>query len=192
MFKTVMLSLCMILVGLLPGGSSVQAQEDVDAQELGESLVSALKDQDLVAYSQCWLGGRQALHALKDVGVEMPAEDQEGLRQYYRDRNRAVVESFEDIQALIEEKGIARADIELVKCTAQQVQEEDAPKGKLKQAGGFEIVMKAGGDEWRLGVDDGAFIGGLWYCSDRPVNLFYDEEVLSFEDYKETGETAVD
>lgn len=160
------------------------AQELSAEMAVGDSLVSAIVTNDVVAYSQCWISSRRMATMMKDAGVDLPASAATKMREYHTLRNQDIVESFRKIQALIDDSKIDRQSIRLKTCEASNIREKKAPKGTVTQASGFNLVLTVGDKEWRYRIDDGVKDNGMWYFSDSPTNLFTDGKTLSFRDHR--------
>lgn len=170
-----------ILVTTIPSGD-LASTEPTPERLLGQSLVDAIMANDVVAYSHCWVSTRRMLSIMKQLGVNEISADK--LREYHALRNRGIHESFTKIQKLIRDKKIDRKSITLKTCTPSKIRQKAAPKGKLTQTTQFSVLISVGDDEWRFEIDDGLLHDGLWYFSDSPINLFFDNEVLSFRDHR--------
>lgn len=151
---------------------------------IAQSLVDAVVADDLVSYSQCWISSAQMISAIQSFDDKFTDTDGQGLREYHALRNKDIAESFHKIQNLIRDKNIDRTQIHLTKCEAIRVQEKSSPTGKYINAGSFDIVISAGSQVWKFGIDDGVFMNGLWYFVDSPINLASGSETLSFRDHR--------
>lgn len=161
-------------------GNPLIAQETSAEVELGEFLTKAIAENDVVAYSQCWISLRRMTTKLKEIGVDLPPEETERMPEYIARRNRLVAESFRKIQALIDSAKIDRQSIRLKTCEAGNVQARKAPKGSLTKAQDFSVVISVGAEEWRFEIDDGVMDNGMWYFSDRPMTLYAGDTTLRF------------
>ena len=115
------------------------AQETSSQTALGESLVSAIVSDDIVAYSHCWIASRRTATKLKEIGVELPAEQLKKMHEYNTQRNIIVAESFRKIQSLIKSAKIDRQSIRLKSCKAENIREKKAPKGSITKAGSMKL-----------------------------------------------------
>lgn len=174
----VLATLCLL------GQSAVFAQDGDAETILGEALVRALAENDVVAYSQCWTSSRRMLVRMNEIGVDLPTKELQKMREYNTLRNRSILESFRKIQSLIEMRKIDRKSIRLKSCKPQNVREKKAPKAVVKQAGSFEVVMSVGDEDWELEIDDGVVDNQMWYFADAPINLHAGDAVLSFRDHR--------
>lgn len=169
--------LCVVVVA-----SDGYAQEQDAETALGESLKNAIVAEDIVAYSQCWTSARQGIELLKSLGVEIPAEEIQEMRKYGAKRNQNIAKSFYQIQKLITDRKIDRKTIQLKSCKAQGVRKEKTPKGNLQSANSFTMELTVGDEVWKMTIDDGALLNGLWYFSDSPISLKAGKSYLSFQE----------
>lgn len=158
------------------------AQKNTPEEKLGQSLVSAISENDIVSYSQCWLSIRRGDAMMKELGI--PEKESKGLRGYLLKRNKRIVDSFRKIQKLIDDKKIDRKSIKLKSCEASNVRKRKAPKGQITNAHSFNVIMLVGQKEWRLKINNGVLDGGMWYFSDSPINLYAGKEILSFHGFR--------
>ena len=159
--------------------------------ELGTSLLTSLINQDPIGYSHCWVSIRQMKGRLKEIGIEIPEEESEKMSEYMVARNRDIYESYTKIQSLFDRNKIDRSTLSMVSCTPSNVRDNEAPKGSLRKAAGFDVVFVDGNKtEYRFRIDDGVFDGHSWYFSDSPTNLFSNGSILSFRDNREAHNKA--
>lgn len=162
----------------------LNAQGRSAEEALGESLVAAIAADDVVAYSQCWISSRRIVAMMKGIGIDLPADAPNDIREKHALRNKDIAESFRKIQSLIDSRKIDRQSIRLKECVALSVRERKAPNGTIKKAGRFNLVLIVNGEEWRFDINDGFVDNGVWYFSDSPVNLFAGDTILSFRDHR--------
>lgn len=170
---------CCLLSVLI--SSPVWAEEDSPATNLGQSLVGAITTNDVVAYSQCWLSAREGAAQMKALGKKLSEEELAQMRQYLFQRNRKVAESFLKLQELLNENNVDRTKIRFKSCEVQGAKEQKAPQGKRKQATGFAVTFQVEEEEWKLTIDDGVMVHGLWYFSDSPTTLDAGGRIVRFK-----------
>jgi hypothetical protein len=177
---------------LIISSASILASAEDPALDLGNDLLSAIKDKDPIAFAHCWVSMRQMNSMLSELGVVLPEEKMSEMQVYMAARNRDIHETYTKVQKLLSDHSISTAGITIKSCIASNVREKLAPKGTLTKCSGFDIVVAVGTtDEIRMSIDDGVFDGSTWYFSDSPTNLFYKDIVLSFKDNRKDSNKAI-
>ena len=151
---------------------------------LGEKLVAAIRANDMQAYTACWISQAQMEAELRKVSPHVPEQQLQGMREYVAMRDKSVRESFFKIQKLIEESGISRMSITLVSARAANVTRANS----YEKASAFDIVINSDKGKWTYRIDDGIKLDDSWLFSDRPINLFFGDKILSFDDFENETE----
>ena len=136
--------------------------------DLGEQFVEAIRNKDIVAYSQCWVSYRRLVAIVRSAGDKLPPEAKEELarmKPYYVDRNRHVAHSFD---VLVEHlsRGGDLAALRLV-----------AIEGRVKERHGMRaistvhVTLGIGDARYEVGIDDAIEDDGSWFFSDKPMSL---------------------
>ena len=77
--------------------SSLSAQDKVPFQDFGEQFVSALSNNDIVKYSQCWMSQRRLLAIVSRPGSDISPREKAMIanyNEYFDEINRQVAYSF--------------------------------------------------------------------------------------------------
>jgi hypothetical protein len=159
------------------------AAEAESYDELGQALLSAVQQDDIVAFSGCWMSHRQSLHLNEKYGKPIDAETKAKLFRYNRVVNRAVAKAFKDLQEIVKSSGIKPTELELKSIEAHGLRELTGIEkvGSVKKVGGFDLVFTAGETEFTLEIDDGVQYDGLWYFTDAPINIRTPTRVYDYE-----------
>ena len=147
-----------ILVSANFCGSAAEPSDEFS--ELAQSLLSSIRNDDIVEYSSCWMSfrGRSALWDSDTSTADM--------RKYIQNRNKMIKRSFEVLQSVVREHRIDRQSITLASVTAP-IRESNG----IKRTDDFSVVFKTTAGEMNLAIDDGVLVDGLWYFTDSPTTL---------------------
>jgi len=151
--------------------SEQEAESQQDALEVfGHRFVRALKNENMVAYSQCWLPAGMMPVMIDQAPPDVPRPTPEQLQGFYENALRRDREIANDFPGVIERLKEIRADLsgmELVSITAD-IEEQQG----LEMADDFQLTVRM--DEAttiRIRLDDGMLFNGVWYLTDTAVSV---------------------
>lgn len=166
------------------GGAAAGAEGDTPAK-LGKRYLDALLAGDLARYKACWLDAQRALKmaaAMESAGKAKPsAEDLKKMEEYLQKREAAVEAAFPALRKVLTDN---IKDLDKVTFTGVDA----AVHTKMGMEGFNEIDIQFlsadGKTGYRLRVDDGRKVDGVWYMTDKP---FLELDVLSDPSKPDTG-----
>ncbi len=136
---------------------------------LANRFVQALKDNNIVGYSQCWVSG--ALFCDVNASIyQLTDEDLAHMKKYYLQRDREIAAFFSALRVELGRLAGDLSRISLDSVSVSDLKEVRNKRGDIQRALG-DIVVRIRIDSKRvvhLDLDDGADIGGHWYFSDSP------------------------
>lgn len=163
-----------VIVGDEPEETGEQQEPDDQAalDILGHRFVNSLKDENMVAFSQCWLPAGLYPAMLQQIelppNVEMPSEEQvAAMVAGMVSRDREVASSFAEVMDRLREISADLSGIELVSIAAN-ISERDG----VYQTSLFELRARIDEDTTvEIVLDDGMKIFGIWYLTDISVSV---------------------
>ncbi len=148
--------------------------------KLAQSLVSAIADNDIVAYSQCWTSSRDRRAALAKYFPTMSQERVDKLVSKLAPRNKIIIKSFEAIQKHISVNKITSDQIKLKSFEVEYNLEEIYNSYKIVSATKFIILMEVNGQEWKYVMDDSGEFDDQWYFGDSPISISVGKKTIEF------------
>jgi len=147
---------------------------------LAQDLASAIANNDIVAYSQCWTSARDRRRSIEKYFPQIPEEGVNKLLSKLEPRNKIVVESFETIQKHINLNKIDRTQIKFKSCDVKHNKEEVLNGHKMLSATKFIVSMQVNGQEWKYVMDDCHLSNHQWYFGDSPIQITFGKETVRF------------
>ncbi len=155
----------LVLSGLL-SMAVAEARDEAKAdsfRDLGEQFVNALKNEDVVEFSQCWMSFRRLKAVALAAKLDIPEEQLEAMKKYFEDRNQHVVYAFNVLTKMLKKEG------DLEQLTLVKVSGKISEKNGMRQTSMFYIVLSLGATKFQVDIDDGFEENGAWYFSDKPL-----------------------
>ena len=157
------------------GGSPVAGSEDEfqspELKALGKRFVVSLRDDNIVAYSQCWLSGSAMVEVEeRDRGAVLTEGKQVRLMAYALKRDRQIAAVFRPMLAELAKVGPVRQRWTLHSISAHRVKEHRDADGNIMHFSSHVTILLRVNDDTlvRIRIDDASEVGGKWLFVDRP------------------------
>lgn len=169
--SVVPLLLMMLLLSVSADSVRADDKDQVDIERLGKQLVVALRDDNPIAFAQCWISASVAsaqLAKLVEEGRVPESEldqlpDEGMVWEYFTKRDKKIQEVF----PVWREKLLdTNSDLSALKIESIEAQVRE--RNGLKKVNEFKIVVRLDTEAtMSFRVDDGVKVGDHWYFSDK-------------------------
>ena len=146
-------------------GQSEQAALDI----LGQRFVDALKEEDIVAFGQCWLPAGMMPVMLSQLPPDVPMPTPEQIKSGMAGmvpRDREIADDFPKVMETFRGISADLSGMELVSITAE-IGERDG----VKQTSSFDLTIRMDEETTiQFYLDDGMMFNGVWYVTDTGLS----------------------
>ena len=148
--------------------ATAQAEETKPYYDLGEQLVSSIRNNDIAEFSSCWASSRCMVQVKASAtGKPVSKKGLEGAVQFVGRRNKHVAHSFTVLTELFKKEG----ELKNLKLIDVSIEGDIKERGGVKMISVIYITVKSDKSQYIIAIDDAFEYKGMWYFMDNPMYI---------------------